>query len=77
MKFDSDEVELSCDGGPDDKDRLLADAKRLAEEHWDSYIGELYKLASYPESEIGQLRFTYISAWVHGVKHVLEDMGVE
>ncbi len=50
----------------------MARAEVLADNHWD-YMSQVYRHAAYSDNEIKELEFIYKAAWLHGVKHVLEE----
>jgi len=47
-------------------------AKRLAEEHW-SYVEELLTTHGVDRDGVEITKFHYISAFIHGYKHAMED----
>ena len=48
-------------------------AKSLAEDHW-RYMEEILVAYGAEKGEIRAARFHYISAFVHGYKHAIEDV---
>lgn len=54
-------------------DNELPEVKKLAEEHW-NYIEELLKTHNQYDSEESEVyKFHYISAFVHGYRHAMQD----
>lgn len=47
--------------------------KKLANEHWDNYVGRMLEAMGIDDSIINACEFHYKSAFVHGYKHAHED----
>lgn len=47
--------------------------KHLAEQHWE-YIEKVLRTAGENEDIIKKIKFHYITAFIHGYKHAIEDV---
>lgn len=49
-------------------------SKKLAEAHWDDYVKGLLKATGVADNIINACEFVYISSFIHGYKHAVQDV---
>lgn len=51
--------------------------RKLAQEHWDNYLGPMVLSLGKTKEYADALRFQYLSSWEHSWKHCLEYHGIK